>query len=322
MPVPLQQGVPNQQVLARREAAERQEASIRRSRKPTDKNIPDGLEGAVIGDGVSQYKSLRDVEKKLDAAMIRKRLDIQDSVNRTAKRFQTLRIWISNTVENQPWQQQNSGENNGSGSTPSGGRYRVKIEGRLLDDDIDPTIPNDSDNDNAETDANEQRDSDAMEQDEPDKEKEKEKEKKPTQRKRLSHFFKSVTVEFDKPSTDGAADLAPIKWNKPVIPANAMSLPPSADFDSFEFSRNAEVNLNTTISLVRDENPERFRLSNDLASILDTDEETRSGIVVGLWEYIKALDLQESEEKRAIRCDERLKRVGPNLISLYIYNHL
>lgn len=71
-----------QQVAA---AAQKSELAKRRSRKPTDKSIPDGVEELIIGDGVQRYKELRDVERRLDAAMMRKRLDIQDSVNRTVK---------------------------------------------------------------------------------------------------------------------------------------------------------------------------------------------------------------------------------------------
>lgn len=49
----------------------------RRSRKPTDKNIPEGVEDCIIGDGVQRYRDLRDIERRLDATMMRKRLDIQ-----------------------------------------------------------------------------------------------------------------------------------------------------------------------------------------------------------------------------------------------------
>jgi len=53
-----------------------------RSRKPTDRNIPEGVEGCIIGDGVQRYRELRELERRLDSTMMRKRLDIQDSVNR------------------------------------------------------------------------------------------------------------------------------------------------------------------------------------------------------------------------------------------------
>ncbi|PGH10905.1 hypothetical protein AJ80_07348 [Polytolypa hystricis UAMH7299] len=316
MPVPLaQQGVPNPQLHAQqRNVANSQEAALRRSRKPTEKNLPDGVEEIVYGDAVQQYKKLREVEKKLDAAMIRKRLDIQDSVNRTVRRFRTLRIWISNTVENQPWQQQQQqGAGQDGGAALGGaGRYKVKIEGRLLDDNEDPTIPEPGeDEDEGEQADTQERDPDAMEEDSPHKKDDNANSNKKSSRRpnrnRLSNFFKSITVEFEKPALQGVADLATINWTKPAIPANAVSLPPSADFDVLEFSRAAEVNINATISLVRDETPERFRLSKELATILDVNEEARGGIVVGLWDYIKAMELQDNEDKRAIRCDDRLK---------------
>jgi SWI/SNF-related matrix-associated actin-dependent regulator of chromatin subfamily D len=71
-----------QQQESQRKASE---DAKRRSRRPTDKNIPEGVEEYVIGDGVQRYRQLREVESRLDAAMMRKRLDIQDSRNRNLK---------------------------------------------------------------------------------------------------------------------------------------------------------------------------------------------------------------------------------------------
>lgn len=312
MPVPLaQQGIPNPQAIAGRgpHVPNPAEIALRQSRKPTDRNLPDGIDEALIGEGAQHYGRMREVEQKLDAVMMRKRLDIQDSINRNVKRYRTMRIWISNTVENQPWQQQqeeqNSEQNGAMGSRQAGGRYRVKIEGRLLDGFEDPTASSDSEDE----DGDEGRDPDAMEEDKMEENQKEKKESSQRRRNRLSHFFKSMTIDFDKPATPGVADLTTINWNKPSLPPNATSLPASADFDSLEFSRVAEVNLNVNLNLVRDENPERFRLSKELASMLDVEEEARSGIVVGLWEYISAMELQAIEEKRAVRCDDRLKAV-------------
>ncbi len=97
MPMP-QQPVNPQYMPAQRSMPHPNDAVLRRSRKPTDKNIPDGVEDVVIGEGVQQYKNLRDLEKRLDAAIVRKRLDIQDSISKTVKKYRTMRIWISNTV--------------------------------------------------------------------------------------------------------------------------------------------------------------------------------------------------------------------------------
>jgi SWI/SNF-related matrix-associated actin-dependent regulator of chromatin subfamily D len=67
------------------QAAIQLEMAKRRSRKPTDKNLPDGIDNCVIGDMATRYRDLREFERKLDATMTRKRLDIVDSVNRSVQ---------------------------------------------------------------------------------------------------------------------------------------------------------------------------------------------------------------------------------------------
>jgi SWI/SNF-related matrix-associated actin-dependent regulator of chromatin subfamily D len=286
-----QHAVNPQYMAAQRAMPHPNDAVLRRSRKPTDKNIPEGIDDVIIGEGVEQYKNLRDLEKRLDAAIVRKRLDIQDSISKTVKKYRTLRIWITNTVENQPWQ--------GVGSNPGSGRYKVRIEGRLLDDDNDPTVPEDED---------EGENGDAMEQDKDAAEGSKKTgSKKPSQR--FSHFFKTITVDFDKPASNATDEVKPVTWTKPQVPANATSAPANAEFDSIQFARSSQENVNVTISLVRDETPERYKLSKELAEVLDVEEETRSGIVLGIWDYIRAMELQEDEEKRQVRCDHRLRSV-------------
>lgn len=56
-----------------------------RARKPTDKTMPEGVEDCVVSDGVQRYRDLRDYERRLDATITRKRLDVADSVGRNAK---------------------------------------------------------------------------------------------------------------------------------------------------------------------------------------------------------------------------------------------
>lgn len=327
MPVPMQQHAIHPQYLpVQRNIQQHNDTAVRRSRKPADKNMPEGIEDIVIGEGVQQYKSLRDLEKRLDAAIVRKRLDIQDSISKTAKKYRTMRIWISNTVENQPWQNA-SGQNGAASATdPGSGRYSVKIEGRLLEDGADPTMSDDDEEGEGEEgkdgEKDERGDGDAMEQDGGDAEKEKENEEKKKAamraKQRLSHFFKAVSIDFDKSAAAPPDEVRPITWNKPQLPPNVTALPPSADFDCLQFSRASQENLNVTVSLVRDETPERYKLSKELAEVLDVEEETRSGIVLGLWDYIRAMGLQGDEEKRQVRCDDRLRKVYPTFSHVYV----
>jgi SWI/SNF-related matrix-associated actin-dependent regulator of chromatin subfamily D len=280
-------GMPNIHAQQRNAALEHQLAQ-RRSRKPNDRNMPEGVEDLVIGDAVQQYKDLRDVERKLDYTMMRKRLDIQDSIHRNVKRHKTMRIWISNTADNQPWQAKGLDENAFDFTTGEDGTYRVKIEGRLLEDDSDETaLVNDSEGDSDDED-------EAKEKDAADNKQAK------LPKKRLSHFFKSISVEFEKAKGMPTEAMTQIEWKKQAG---------AADFDCLEFERKGDENLNVTINLVRDELPERFRLSQALSQTLDAEEADRAEVVMGIWEYVKAMGLQEDEEKRSVRCDDRLRQV-------------
>ena len=291
MPTAVQHGqpppMPNLHVQQRNAAFEHQLAQ-RRSRKPNDRNMPEGVEDLVIGDAVQQYKDLRDVERKLDSTMMRKRLDIQDAIHRNVKRHKTMRIWISNTADNQPWQARGLDENAFDFTTGEDGTYRVKIEGRLLDDDSDDTALFDDSDDESDRDDGAREDGGSG--------------KVPVKlpRKRLSHFFKSISVEFDKAKAMPTEAMTQIEWKKQ---------PGAPEFDCLEIERKGDENLNVTINLVRDEQPERFRLSQALSQTLDAEEADRAEVVMGIWEYVKAGGLQEDEEKRSVRCDDRLRQV-------------
>lgn len=294
-----------------------QDAARRRAHKPTDKNIPDGVDDLVLGDGVQQYKRLREVERKLDAVMMRKRLDIYDSVQHGAKRYKTLQIWISNTVENQPWQARTLETDMFDFNTGVEATYKVKIEGRLLEEDDldDATIYSSDDEDEGNSPHRDSHEDLLDEDDKPPQEP-----AKPatmSTRTRLSHFFKAITVDFDRGKNLQPDAATQIEWKKPMVQAAGqpvsknVPLPPEADFDCLEFERKGDENINCTINFYRDEIPERYRLSKELGELLDTDEEDRAAIIFGIWEYVKAMNLQQDEEKRLIQCDDRLRAVSP-----------
>jgi SWI/SNF-related matrix-associated actin-dependent regulator of chromatin subfamily D len=239
--------------------------------------------------------------------MMRKRMDIQDSRNGNTKRYRTLRIWISNTVDDQEWQGEGLVVDAFDFSTNMNASYRVKVEGRLLDEDEDENDSDDEDDSDDDAPKDGQAGGDAMDED--GKENKKSKKTKLSQRYRFSHFFKSMTVDFEKNrSRDGTEQS--VEWKKPAVSPNARTPPPAADFDTLEFKRGGDENQNITINLVRDENPERFVLSPPLAEIMDTNEATRAETVTGIWEYVKTMGLQEDDEKRSFQCDELLKQVS------------
>jgi SWI/SNF-related matrix-associated actin-dependent regulator of chromatin subfamily D len=264
---------------------ERREKMRRLAMAPTDKNIPEGVEDICIGDGVARYRELREVERTLDSTMMRKKLEVNDSLfHSRARRYGTMRIWISNTAENQPWQTTGMDPDAfdfDSGTAPT---FRVLVQGRLLDDDNDSGFEDDDE---------QEKDADAMDEDEA----EAKKATPPEKPKVFSHFFTSMTVDFDP-----AKGLQPVEWKRPEN-ANAKD----ARFTEFVFQRKGDENMNITLNLQRREFPERYRLSKGLSELLDTDEDDRGGIMMGIWEYARSQHLQQDEDERKFACDAKLK---------------
>ncbi|KHN99268.1 SWIB/MDM2 domain protein [Metarhizium album ARSEF 1941] len=307
--VPLTQAQIAQQQQAQAHA---HELARRRSRKPTDKNIPEGVEDSIIDpEAVQRYKALRDVERTLDATITRKRLDVAEACSRSShKDFQlskTLRIWISNTAEDQSWQATGLNVDTFDFTSNMEASFRVKIEGRLLDDDEyvigqprsdDVKMKRDASQNNREVSDQSQaiQNSSAG---------------SGAATYRLSHFFKSLSVDFDCARFRSGAGQN-VEWKKPEPSSKNQSgsnTTSASDFDELTFKRNGDENMNIMINLYRHESPERYQLSPELAEAVDMSEATQQEAVAALWEYIRFWNLQEDEEKRNFRCDEVLRKI-------------
>ncbi|KAF1989532.1 hypothetical protein K402DRAFT_390500 [Aulographum hederae CBS 113979] len=324
--VPAPQQGPTPQQIMQQQQLERQkhDAARRQARKPMDKNIPDGVEDIILGDGVERYRRLREAERKLDAVMLRKKLDLQDSIARTIPRHGTLRIWISNTVENQPWQRTDLTSENFDFDN-SQATFKVKIEGRLLDD------PEADEEDEERTDKEKvvaEKDPNAMDEDadEPPKQS-----RYPARTSlKFSHLIKQMTVEFHRDSSLMADNMTGVEWKKKKPTQTHPSQAPVEEepFNCLSFERKSDENINVTINLVRDEIPERFEYSKPLAQLLDETQGDRAGAVMGVWTYLKYMRLQEDEDTRKVHCDGRMRAVFnveylhfPDIPSL-LTNHL
>ncbi|KAI1309507.1 SWI SNF, matrix associated, actin dependent regulator of chromatin, sub d, member 1 [Mortierella claussenii] len=225
-------------------------------KRPNDNQISSKIE-AIIPES-KLYSELLDFEKKLDATIMRKRLDLQETLNKPVKIKRTLRIFISNLSHDQDTPESEDDEPQlDKGPTPS---WTLKIEGRLVDEVNASAYKN-----------------------------------RQTSRK-FSSFFRSVMIELDRDS-----NLYPngnfVEWHKS---AN------QADVDGFEIKRHGDENVKVRVILHVDNSPERFKLSPELADVLAIDMETRPGIMMALWQYIKFHQLQDPEDKRNINCDQKL----------------
>ena len=288
-------GLPRPEERARLQAlhAQQERAEVERAFKektramrPVDKTMPKGVEDLIVGDGVDQYNKIRDVEKKLDAIMMRKKLDLADPIETPLEKLYTLKLWISNTVENQPWQTKEQDEKAFDLADGNDATYKVKIEGRVIEDE--DLADDDEEEDNA------------MDIDEPTKKSQ----NPPTEtRLKLSHFFKKITIDFDRNRNLQPDGFTQIEWKKP-FPSQ-----PGSDFDSLEFERKGDENINILINLYRDEAEERHQLSPELSALLDTDALSKPAAINGVWEYVRLAGLQKDEPKRVINCDDTLKAV-------------
>ena len=111
--------------------------------KPTDQTIPQSLK-EHFPEKVELYEKLQSRERLLDMMINRKLLDLQDHQQRINtselsgdSHEETLRIFIYNTSENQPWQKPTQQEQvQGSPSTDNDQppMWTLRVEGRLLND--------------------------------------------------------------------------------------------------------------------------------------------------------------------------------------------
>ncbi|KAG1175800.1 hypothetical protein G6F70_003895 [Rhizopus microsporus] len=106
-----------------------------KKKRPTDKNLSPKIESFAPESKL--YTELVDFEKKLDATIMRKRLDIQEALGKPTKVRRTLRLFISNTTapaDQQELKQDNAEFDLSNNNAPT---WTLKIEGKLLSPDND-----------------------------------------------------------------------------------------------------------------------------------------------------------------------------------------
>lgn len=106
-------------------------AARRKKRKLPDKQIPDKIASLLPESAL--YTQLLEYETRLDAALAKKKIDIQECFKISPRIQKTLRIYVFNTFANQT---QNTPESENA-DPPT---WSLKIVGRLLEDGKDPVI--------------------------------------------------------------------------------------------------------------------------------------------------------------------------------------
>jgi chromatin remodeling complex protein RSC6 len=110
------------------------------------------------------------------------------------------------------------------------------------------------------------------------------------------------------PSTDHTSRvlaIARLQWKK---------TPSDTPRDGFTIQRPGSTSVPARIILDIDHSPPRFQLAPELATLLQTKEDTRVGILGALWSYIKVHNLQDKEDRRRVVLDAKLKKVSSSLL--------
>ncbi|ODQ65243.1 hypothetical protein NADFUDRAFT_83280 [Nadsonia fulvescens var. elongata DSM 6958] len=234
------------------------------ARKPTNKNLSHKFDEIIPE--AKLYRSLQETERKLDATISRKKLDLQDISAQKIKKTEFLRVFVSNTCTDQPWQF--TLPEDVSTSTfefdTSNAAWNLRIEGRLVNDE-----PADS-----------------------------------PERKKFSTFFTSVAVELNPTEGETFEGGNIVEWHE-----STADIPANQDFDVLDIKRKGLNNVPCKIILQPKEYPNKFQLSAELASLLGIQEDTKAGVILAIWQYVKFYKLQDNSDKGLIKCNDALKAV-------------
>jgi SWIB/MDM2 domain len=116
---------------------------------------------------------------------------------------------------------------------------------------------------------------------------------------KCTDVFKKVIIELDK---EVVLQNNLIEWNR------ADGEPAS---DGFELSRAGDTECKVRIFMYVDHKPDRFKLSFVLSRLIGVKSDTRSGVFMAVWEYIKKMRLQCSEDRTSVRVDQGLWTLMP-----------
>ncbi|KAJ3413579.1 SWI/SNF complex component snf12 [Chytridiales sp. JEL 0842] len=241
-----------------------------KKKKTWNRALPKKIEAYVPE--ARYYVELQEFEKRLDATIVRKKLDIQEGSVKPIKMKKTLRIVVSNETSNQAHDQEN--DMNDDDATVKIPSWKLKVQGKLLDVRFKVTA-----NSNSLTHKSIQTPEDQL-----------------SMLPKFTHFVKSIKIELQRdPNLYPEGNV--IEWRKG---SSAHS------FDVFEVKRQGDQEVPVSIEIVMENNPEKLRVSARLAEVLDVYVDTQQNILMRLWQYIKMNGLQDVEHKTYINFDAQL----------------
>ncbi|MCP8719223.1 MAG: hypothetical protein M5F18_08005 [Asgard group archaeon] len=226
------------------------------SYQPTDVTITPELYDKVTN--LEEYKKLKEAEKKLDLLIARKSLDFQAIQQRSIHPNEykpstgTLRIFIYNTCENQPWQKQLLQERGLPLPDPTAteSSWTLRIEGRFI-----------SDNPEEQEQINENF--------------------------KFSSFLSAISVDLipnsNYPNLQESQSHI-VEWRDDGPAANKH--PASVSFDGLDIKRNGFDNIHAKIALLVKSYSNKFKLSEEMSRFVGKQECTQQELMYIIWQYV------------------------------------
>ncbi|KAI0632673.1 SWI/SNF complex 60 kDa subunit [Trametes polyzona] len=128
--------------------------------------------------------------------------------------------------------------------------------------------------------------------------------------RKFSSLIKHMIVELDRDTTlypDGNI----VEW---------IRSPNQAPLDGFTIRRKGDTPTKIRIVMHLEQQPEQYKVHPDLGNILGIKEESRTGVIQALWNYIKTQNLQDKVDRRLVRADARLFPIFNN--ETVLFQHL
>lgn len=229
---------------------------------PTDIVIPANLYNKVPN--LDLYKKLKDAERQVDLLITKKGLDFQaihsKSMQPSSFKSETgiLRVFVYNTCENQPWQNQLLQEQGKPVPDPTQAEaaWTLRVEGKLLDQNHEDTGV------------------------EPPK---------------FSSFLSGISIDLipnsDYPNLQNS-QLNLIEWRDDSNDYNSYSNGTKrVQFDGFDVKRPGVFNIKAKIAILVKDQSAKLKLSDPMAQFVGKKEATQQELLYLTWQYVLYKDL-------------------------------
>ncbi|WWC95792.1 hypothetical protein V866_002658 [Kwoniella sp. B9012] len=296
--------------------------AVRRLKHPRPPLPPPHVLQSLVPDSPA-FTDLLKLEQKLDWTLLRKKAEINDALGKPIRVKRTLRVFISNTAHDQEWQKAQAEPApeplpTAAEGTPAAENGEEKKEG---DGDVSmtdvaaaatattattATLPPQQESKTEtlgpDVDVNTGKgiagwvmkiegrllDSGNTRLD--------------RNKRKFSTFLNRVVVEFDNREAPTFPEGNIVEWHTQNL------APP---LDGFEILRRGDRNINARIIIHLSHSPDRFKVLQPLADLIQMKEGTRSEIINAVWKLVKVVGAQDKDDGTVIKPVGGLEKIFP-----------